>query len=128
MQGKHIFLVDDDLDDQELFLLALEKIDVSFSCTVASNGSEAYNKLLAKQVAPKVIFLDLNMPLMNGKEFLTKIKSEERFSNIPVFVFTTSSNPRTRNEVKQLGARDLITKPNSFNELISLLSPILAAF
>ncbi len=125
MQLRHIFLVDDDLDDQELFLLALEKIDSTLECKVANNGDEALNKLLQKQVFPSLIFLDLNMPLMNGQEFLKKIKQQEQFKNIPVFIFTTSSNPNTRKEVKQIGARDMITKPNSFKELVDLLKPII---
>ena len=64
------------------------------------------------------------MPLMNGHEFLQKMKKDDSLKHIPVFVFTTSSNPRTIEEVIELGARKFITKPNSFSELVLLLRPI----
>jgi len=128
MQPKQIFLIEDDVDDQELFLTALEKVSSSFYCRTAVNGQDAFSKLTSNQVSPDVIFLDLNMPLMNGQQFLQKIKQEENFKNIPVFILTTSSNPGTIVEVKQLGAKDLITKPNSFTELIALLKKVLNSF
>ena len=126
MPFKQIFLIDDDTDDQELFISAVEKIDQDVDCKVASNGLEALGILAKQEVTPNWIFLDLNMPLMNGQEFLQKIKSEESLKHIPIFVFTTSSNPRTKKEVLELGARKFITKPNSFNELLSLLRPIVS--
>lgn len=126
MPFKQIFLIDDDIDDQELFISALEKIDLNVDCKVACNGLEAFGKLANQEVMPNWIFLDLNMPLMNGHEFLQRIKKEDSLKHIPVFVFTTSSNPRTIKEVMQLGAKKFITKPNSFNELLLLLRPIVS--
>ncbi len=126
MPFKQIFLIDDDIDDQELFISALEKIDLNVDCKVASNGLEALGKLANQEVMPNWIFLDLNMPLMNGQEFLKKIKKDDSLKHIPIFVFTTSKNPRTIEEVLELGARKFITKPNSFNELLLLLRPIVS--
>lgn len=128
MQSKQVFLIEDDADDQELFLTALEKVDPSFECRTAANGQDALAQLTSSHVAPDVIFLDLNMPLMNGQQFLKKIKQEDDFKNIPVIIFTTSSNPNTTIEVRQLGAKDLITKPNSFTELTALLKRELNCF
>ena len=125
MQVQQIFIIDDDVDDQELFVSALENIDKSLECKVAVNGHDALGKLNAKLVSPNIIFLDLNMPMMNGIQFLQKIKKEDDYKHIPVIIFTTSSNPRTVSEVKQLGAKELVTKPNSFVELISLLRKVL---
>ena len=126
MDYKQVFLIDDDIDDQELFISALGNIDQNVDCQVAGNGLEAMGKLTNMEVRPNLIFLDLNMPLMNGHEFLQQILKEDSLKHIPIFVFTTSSNPRTIDEVKKLGARDLITKPNSFNEMLSLLRPIVS--
>ena len=128
MQIKQIFLIDDDVDDQELFLSALEKVDLSYACKVACNGQDALGKLTTNEVSPHIIFLDLNMPLMNGQQFLEIIQQEEQYKDIPVIIFTTTSNPRTVHEVKQLGAKDLITKPNSFDELISVLRNVLTSY
>ena len=124
MPLKQILLIEDDIDDQELFISSLEKIDLSVDCKVAGYGQEALGKLTNKEVIPNWIFLDLNMPLMNGHEFLQKMKKDDSLKHIPVFVFTTSSNPRTIEEVIELGARKFITKPNSFSELVLLLRPI----
>ncbi|MCY7421043.1 MAG: response regulator [Chitinophagaceae bacterium] len=124
MPFKQIFLIDDDIDDQELFISALKNIDQNVDCRVSGNGQDALRKLNNREVIPNLIFLDLNMPLMNGHEFLQRIKKDESLKHIPVFVFTTSRNPRTIEDVKKLGAQDLITKPNSFNELLLLLRPI----
>ena len=124
MHYKQVFLIDDDIDDQELFISALGNIDQNVDCQVACNGLEAMGKLTNMEVRPNLIFLDLNMPLMNGHEFLQKMKKDDSLKHIPVFVFTTSSNPRTIEEVIELGARKFITKPNSFSELVLLLRPI----
>jgi CheY-like chemotaxis protein len=125
MQARQIFLIEDDVDDQEIFMAALEELDSKIDCEIAVNGYDGFTKLVNKQVHPDVIFLDLNMPLLNGHEFLKKIKQEDHLKNIPVIILTTSSNPNTIEEVKQLGAKDLITKPGSFSELTAILQKTL---
>ena len=125
MQSSQIFLIEDDKDDQEIFIAALEELYNPVNCTTAMNGYEGYNQLITKQVKPDVIFLDLNMPLMNGYEFLEKIKQEDQLKNIPVIILTTSSNPQTIREVKHLGAKKFLTKPGSFTELTNLLQTTL---
>jgi CheY-like chemotaxis protein len=59
---------------------------------------------------------------MNGKSFLKEIKSSQELESIPVIVYSTSSNPTDIEEAKALGAKDFITKPNSYNELCEVLT------
>jgi CheY-like chemotaxis protein len=68
-------LVDDDLDDQEIFLMTLEKINKNIKCLTANNGVEALSLLTQNSFVPDYIFLDVNMPKMNGIECLRSIKN-----------------------------------------------------
>lgn len=109
------FLIDDDADDQEIFLRVLESVAPAVECHTASNGQEAIDKLQNNQVNPDVIFLDLNMPLMNGKQFLKACQSMGSCKEIPVIILSTSSDHQTIQETRELGARDYITKPNQYS-------------
>jgi CheY-like chemotaxis protein len=121
-QKKICLLIDDDSDDQEIFVLALEHINKDFVCVVASNGHEALGKLTtANSPLPDYIFLDLNMPRMNGKECLKEIKKNTLLNHIPVIIYTTSSMASDKSETASLGASGFITKPFSLPELIDLL-------
>jgi CheY-like chemotaxis protein len=115
------FLIDDDEDDRELFQIALEDSDFEISYTSASNGQEALNILLGNEALPDFIFLDLNMPQMDGRECLKELKKHPVLAGIPVIIFSTSSDPRDIVETKQLGAFDFITKPSKISDLTKIL-------
>jgi CheY-like chemotaxis protein len=121
MRYNHILLIDDDDDDQEIFLTALEKVTDQIKCTAMNNASEALKQLVKKEFSPDVIFLDLNMPLMNGQQFLLEIKKKENLKHIPVIIFSTSSQQSAINTTKEFGAEDFITKPDKFNDLVAIL-------
>ena len=123
MKYKNILLIDDDQDDQEIFVNALDKITNDLEYVAYTNASEALSKLEKKELTPDVIFLDLNMPIMSGQEFLKEIKSKVSLRQIPIIIFSTSSNPATIAETKELGAHNFITKPNKFHALVDLLKP-----
>lgn len=125
MQYQKILLIDDDIEDQEIFNSALSIVSDSIECVCFVNAKEALLKLDANELNPDVIFLDLNMPLMSGQEFLMKIKSIDHLKAIPVIIFSTSSNLSTITATKELGAIDFITKPNRFDALIEILKPII---
>ncbi|RZJ31422.1 MAG: response regulator [Flavobacterium sp.] len=110
MKPYSILLVDDDADDQLFFIEALNTIDHSLECDVACNGVEAIGYLSRLKKLPAVIFLDLNMPMMNGYECLEAIRRQEVFSEIPIIVLTTSSNRVEAERTKKLGADTFITK------------------
>lgn len=124
MAYRTILLIDDDKDDQEIFLSALEQVTASVSVHTISNAHEALDSLLTGQLQPDLIFLDLNMPVMNGLEFLAEIK-KGILSHIPVAILSTSAHRPTMEAVSRLGAHRFITKPDRFDELISILRSIL---
>lgn len=120
-----ILLVDDDEDDQEFFSAALEQLSYPGIFKPISSAIEALKLLKDGQVTPDLIFLDLNMPIMNGQQFLAEIKKTAHAQHIPVVIFSTSSNPQTIKQTKELGAYDFITKPDKFEELVNKLKPII---
>jgi CheY-like chemotaxis protein len=126
MKHQKILLIDDDDDDQEIFLTAVEQVSDSTHCIAMSDASEALQKLTVQELSPDVIFLDLNMPVMNGQQFLVEIKKHPRLKNIPVIIFSTSSHPITINLMKELGAYDFITKPEKYDQLIDILKSLLS--
>src|SRR4030095_10597401 len=113
-----LFLIDDDADDQHVFAEALCEVDNSVILVTASNGLEALDTLENhRSRLPDLIFLDLNMPKMNGKQFLKEIKLSPHFSKIPVVIYSTSSATSDREDSFNLGASDFIVKPNSYGEV-----------
>lgn len=121
-----LFLIDDDPDDQHVFAEALSEIDNSVSLLTSSNGLEALEILReAKTSLPDLIFLDLNMPKMSGKQFLKQIKSEPGLQNIPVLIYTTSSAISDREESLDLGAAGFIVKPDSYGAVCNAIRSVL---
>lgn len=118
---RNILLIDDDQDDQEIFLAALRSLSDSVLCSVADKANDALSKLSTKNLTADLIFLDLNMPLMSGQEFLKEIKQDDGLKHIPIVIFSTTSNNRTVQETKNLGAHDFITKPDNFDELRTII-------
>ncbi len=122
MNSNKYYIVDDDAEDRDLLMEALYSIDSGGQCFTAKNGEEGLQKLAEDLIPlPDFIFLDLNMPRLNGKQFLIEIKKIKRFSHIPVVIYTTSSDPKDREETKQLGALYYITKPYGFDEICNAL-------
>ena len=125
MPYKNILLIDDDLDDQEIFQIALTKISKNTYCIAFDNAKSALAKLDSGELLPDVIFLDLNMPVMTGQEFLVEISKKEHLKSIPVIILSTSSHAPTIALTKLLGAVDFITKPDTVDKLIVILEPII---
>jgi len=124
---KNFFIADDDPDDQELFIEALQEIDALCKCVTAFDGQEALNKLLNYSAyLPDFIFLDLNMPKMNGKECLSEIKKNNFLKDIPVIIYSTSSDKKDMHEAMELGAVFFLEKPNRFEELSRALKHIIS--
>lgn len=122
---KTILLIDDDADDQDIFKEALKKIAPGTMCHTAFHWEEAEIKLKDRESAlPAMIFLDLNLPRLNGKECLVEIKKMRELSTVPVIIYTTSSSSRDKAEVSRLGADHFMTKHHSFNDLCDALSEV----
>jgi CheY-like chemotaxis protein len=118
---KNILQIDDDTDDCDLFLEALQAVSNAIY-TSSNDPVEALRKLTRQEIAPDVIFLDLNMPVMSGMEFLTEIKKNDIVKNIPVIIFSTSQFDDIKRQAKNHGAHDFISKPSDFNELKKIIS------
>ena len=119
-----ILLIDDDTDDAILFEEIL--LDMDFNCSFqwARDGKEAIDVLEQMKIFPNVIFLDLNMPRINGKECLSYIKTSSALREIPVIIYTTSSHPMDIEETLQLGASAFITKPSDVKDLVKIIQAI----
>jgi CheY-like chemotaxis protein len=112
---KHFLLVDDDEDDRDIFLSVLENVAPEISCTIAPNGFEALNTLNQLSTLPDLVFLDLNMPLMDGKQFLREIQKDSNLKRLNVIVLSTSSDKDTIEQTKALGAKSFLTKPDKYS-------------
>jgi CheY-like chemotaxis protein len=127
MKYNKVLLVEDDEDDQEIFQYVLKEVSPSTTCAISYTGLDALKKLGLREVEPDCIFLDLNMPVMNGFQFLTQIKANENFKHIPVVVYSTASNIETAEQVKALGASAFITKPHEYNTLLDTMQDFFKA-
>ena len=124
---KTFFIVDDDIDDQDLFIEAVSEVDNSIECVSASDCEEALDLLKNKKIGmPDMIFLDLNMPRLNGKQCLVELKKEAHLAHIPVIIYSTSSEKRDIEETSRLGAAHFLTKPNKFEELCKAISYVVS--
>jgi CheY-like chemotaxis protein len=103
-----ILYADDDKDDRDLLAEALEQIDPSISCITAHDGKEALNILQENKTLPDYIFLDVNMPVMDGKKCLTELKKDSKLKNIPVIIFSTTTNTQEILHLFQLGASEFL--------------------
>ena len=119
---KKVLLVDDDEDDREFMLQVLGDTFPDIACTVAINGHDAFARLA--DYRPDIIFLDLNMPLMDGRQFLRLIKQRADLAEIPVVILSTSSDRETIIETRSLGAEDFITKPDKLAGWVGLVERI----
>jgi CheY-like chemotaxis protein len=109
-----ILYVDDDADDLLIFKELLHDINPTIRYLHSKNGKEALALLEELVIQPDYIFLDINMPVMDGQTFLKELKKDTRFQTIPVVMYTTSSRADDKNLFKGLGATDYLVKPSSY--------------
>lgn len=123
--AKRFLLADDDRDDREMFSEALAALDPQIVCHEVADGKQALNLLSKSNNYPNIIFLDINMPVMDGWELLKKLKSDTDFVNIPVVVYSTSSGAKDRKIAKDLGADCFVTKPDNFKLVKGMLQVVI---
>ncbi len=113
--NKTILFVDDDADDRDLLADVLKNRNAGVNAVFAENGIKAIEYLRdnsPSQPRPCLIVLDLNMPMLDGRETFSKIRNELNCS-VPVIIFTSSQNPEDRSLFNSLGI-EFITKPDEF--------------
>jgi len=122
----NVILVDDDPDDRMLFEEVFSELRIQSSLFLFQNGLEFLAYLDRPQAPiPDLIFLDLNMPIMGGIEALEHIKRSEKYSNVPIAIYSTSSSDKDIEESLARGANVYITKPTDYGKLKRILGEVL---
>lgn len=121
-----VLLVEDDPDDVVLMTRSLRSSDFNINVKVAENGLEGLrvlrNNYPTENVdAPNLVLLDLNMPIMNGREFLAELRKDPALASIPVIVITTSDDPEIVREAYQYGANSVVTKATTVAGMVELM-------
>ena len=120
-----IVLAEDDKDDQEMFIEALDAAKIPSDVTTVEDGKELIDHLKDKtEPNPDIIFMDLNMPVKGGKEALAEIKGDEELKEIPTVVLSTSDRPKDIEDTFNSGASLYVQKPNSFASFILILKKV----
>jgi CheY-like chemotaxis protein len=110
-QEIHVFLIDDDKDDQDFFAKAVSRMGNAIACTFADDGVQALKKIKTDiSFIPDFIFIDINMPVLNGIEVLNEIRKIKRLDDVPVYMYSTSAEPAVAASCIKLGATGVITK------------------
>lgn len=123
---KNIYLAEDDSDDVFIFKYALKRLGLNCRITVFPNGQELLDKLQNINIFPDIIFLDINMPKLNGLDTLVQIKEMESFHSTPVIVYSTSNNNIDAIKALEGRASLYLVKPNNIDELTKMLVKILS--
>ncbi len=124
MSNKPILLIEDDQIDSLMVKRAFTEINLKNDLIIAENGEVALGWLRNNKRIPCIILLDLNMPRMNGHEFLSHIKSDEYFKMIPVVVLTTSNDIHDKIEAFKKSVAGYMLKSIDYDEFVSTLKTI----
>lgn len=125
----HIMLAEDDADEREFFEEALESLKRNVRLDVFNNGRELLAGLMSckeRGHCPDIIFLDLNMPIVNGLEALQQIRLVEEFSCVPIVtILTTSDAEKDKILTFSRGADAFMSKPSSYGALVGLIEKVI---
>jgi len=123
-----VFLTDDDEGDRLVFKEIFDEMDREVSVNMANDGKQLMDFLEnEKNHLPHIIFLDLNMPNMNGLECLKEIRKHEKYSDISIAIYSTSTSKDDIEDTFHYGANIYITKPSDYNKLKQVLVKSLSA-
>lgn len=127
MYSKNILLIDDDIEDHEIFMDALKEIGPELTCFCTTDGEGVLKLLSEKTIAkPDILFIDLNMPKINGKQLLQKLKIITHLQDIPVVMYSTFFGESDIEEITRSGAAYYIIKPTRFADLCAALKNVIA--
>lgn len=122
----NIILADDDEDDRMLFSEALEEVPLKAKLSLFKNGQELLDYLFQPNIElPNLIFLDINMPFVNGIQCLTEIRSNPNLKDLFIAMYSTSSSEKDIKESFDKGANMYINKPSCFNKLCEMVEKTL---
>jgi CheY-like chemotaxis protein len=119
-----ILIVDDDKDDQFFLKQAIDDVFPKALVESLYDGAEAIDYLIKCLTPPNLIFLDLNMCKISGRETLTYIKKHTRFKKVPVIILTTSKNDAEKEELINMGASEFYSKPGQISDLVKIVKEV----
>ena len=130
MQNKNfveILLVDDDQDDRNIFSDALSELKIQTNLTLLEDGRDLVSYLEdPKNKRPDILFLDLNMPYKSGVECLVDIRKIEKFRDLSIAIYSTSTSEKDMEDTFINGANIYIKKPNDFAKLKKVLNDVVS--
>jgi CheY-like chemotaxis protein len=115
-------IVDDDPDDIEIFIDTVKKIHPQINCLEARNGRSGIDLINSSARKPDYIFVDMNMPKLNGKQFIAEIRKNKAFDNIKLVLYSTSNV----NDYSRCGADYFVTKPIGQEELLQAILKVIS--
>ena len=122
----HILIADDDEDDRTFFSEAMTELKMNSKLTLFNDGKDLMDYLTDPEITlPHILFLDLNMPYMSGFECLKMIRANNRFRDVSIAIYSTSSSEKDIEETFIEGANIYIKKPNDFTKLKKVIKEVL---
>lgn len=115
-----LLYVDDDADDRDIFQEICKEVQPAVICVLAVDGKDAISKLENRDL-PLCIYVDMNMPVMDGLDVLRILKQHHKISSVPIFILSTSKNAELEKEAKDTGAVDYLIKPADYEGFVKLL-------
>jgi CheY-like chemotaxis protein len=126
MRCLNILLIEDDMIEVMKLNRTISKLELPHKIIEANNGEEALQFLQKKDELPDIILLDLNMPKLNGIEFLSILKKDEILRYIPTVILTTSNNQRDLLECYKIGIAGYVLKPLKYEDYVKKIQSLLA--
>ena len=124
MEHKYFMIIDDDEDDRYFFKDVIKKMHSTVECLEAAGCEEGMALLKTATKLPHFIFLDINMPRVDGRECLKQLKKDASLKHIPVIMYSTSFSKETIKEFQILGASNYLIKPTDLTNLSSQLREV----
>jgi CheY-like chemotaxis protein len=112
-----IFYTDDDAEDLDFFTEVTSAMGDHLNIVTQNNGKKLLHDLENPPPNPHIVFLDLNMPGFNGFDVLKQLRSSDHYKNLPIVIFSTSSDEQTISRSRELGASYYVSKPTDFSLL-----------
>jgi CheY-like chemotaxis protein len=116
--------VDDDTDDRNMFCMAIRRVDPAIECVQVESGEDALELLAKSEMTPDFIFIDINMPRMNGYECVREIYQYPNLKNTTIVMFSSTFNPKDQVEFGMLGVQYLL-KTSDIKSLVESIRKLI---
>ena len=126
MKTLNILLIEDDMIEVMKLNRTISSLKLNHKIIEANNGEDALKILEQKDVLPDIILLDLNMPKINGIEFLGILKNDDTLKYIPTIILTTSNNQKDLLECYKIGVAGYVLKPLKYEDYVAKMEKLLA--